>query len=450
MLVSPRHQARRPARMRVIPGKDHVAWSLGLMRGRSTAFNVASVSEFLDSGARGPVKVPRPVLVALDVLVASALGVLLTLLALAANSRNLMPGSESLVLPLSLIAAGCVATRRFAPLTSLAVAVVAVACSYALGFDSSSFVIIAIVLYLVATRYPPARSARAMALAGTTMALVIMFVPKPLPAGDVRPDSWTLAVETLIALSIELLGWALGVAVHRQRGYIEAVRVQAAQEVRTEREFAARAAAEERLRIARELHDIVAHAMSVITVQAGVARYLLPEREAETGRVLGTIESTGRQALLDMRQLLGVLRREDEGIPHSPAPGLADLGDLIASTDAAGTRVEISASGRVRPLPEGIELSAYRIIQEALTNIVKHAATDHAEVRLAYEPEHLALEVIDNGPGAGSPTPDGHGLTGMRERAALHGGTLDAGPLPTRGYRVAARLPLPAPNTATA
>jgi Histidine kinase len=103
--------------------------------------------------------------------------------------------------------------------------------------------------------------------------------------------------------------------------------------------------------------------MSVITVQAGVARYLLPDREAETGRVLETIESTGRQALLDMRQLLGVLRRADEGTPHSPAPGLADLSDLTASTDAAGTRVELSAGGRVRPLPEGIELSAYRIIQ---------------------------------------------------------------------------------------
>ena len=435
--------------MRVIPGKDHEVWSLGLMRGRSTAFNVASVSEFLDSGARGPVRVPRPVLVALDVLAGSVLGLLLTLLALAAISRNLVPGPEWLVVPLSLIAAGCVATRRLAPLTSLAVAVAAVACSYALGFDSSLFVIIAIVLYLVATRYPPARSARAMALAGATMALVIMFVPKPLPAGHVRPGFWTLAVEALIALSIELLGWALGVAVHRQRDYIEAVRVRAAQEVRTEREFAARAGAEERLRIARELHDIVAHAMSVITVQAGVARYLLPEREAETGRVLETIESTGRQALLDMRQLLGVLRREDEGIPRSPAPGLADLGDLIASTDAAGTRVELSASGQVRPLPEGIELSAYRIVQEALTNVVKHAATDRAEVRLTYEPEHLAIEVLDDGSGGDTPVPGGHGLTGMRERAALHGGTLDAGPLPVRGYRVTARLPLPLPIPST-
>ena len=433
----------------MIPGEDHAAWSLGLMRGRSTTFNVASVSEFLHPGARGPVKVPRPVLLALDVLVASALGVLLTLLALDAISRALMPGPKWLVVPLSLIAAGCVATRRLAPLTSLTVAVAAVACSYALGFDSSSFVIIAIVLYLVATRYPPARSARAMALAGTTMALVIMFVPKPLPLGYVRPGLWTLAVEALIAISIESLGWALGVAVHRQRGYIEAVRVQAAQQVGTEREFAARAAAEERLRIARELHDIVAHAMSVITVQAGVARYLLPDREAETGRVLETIESTGRQALLDMRQLLGVLRREDEGIPRSPAPGLADLSDLIASTDAAGTRVELSAGGQVRPLPEGIELSAYRIIQEALTNVVKHAATDRARVRLVYEPEHLAIEVVDDGSGGDPPVPGGHGLTGMRERAALHGGTLEAGPLPVRGYRVEARLPLPVPSAGT-
>jgi signal transduction histidine kinase len=443
MRVSPQRQARHRGRMRVIPGKDHVAWSPGLMRRRSTALNVEGVSEFLDSGAREPVKAPRAVLLALDVLVAAVLGVLLTLLALAAISRALMPGPSWLVLPPSLIAAGCVATRRLAPLTSLTVAVAAVACSYALGFDSSSFVLIAIVLYIVATRYPPARSARAMALAGATMALVIMFVPKPLPVGYVRPGFWTLAVETLIAVAIEALGWALGVAVHRQRGYIEAVRVRASQEVRTEREFAARAAAEERLRIARELHDIVAHSMSVITVQAGVARYLLPEQEAETGRVFETIESTGRQAMRDMRQLLGVLRREGEDTPHSPAPGLADLNDLIVSTDAAGTRVELSTAGRPRPLPEGIELSAYRIVQEALTNVVKHAATDHARVRLVYEPEHLAIEVLDDGSGGDSPVPGGHGLTGMRERAALHGGTLEAGPLPVRGYRVAARLPLP-------
>ena len=443
MRVSPRKQARAAARTRVIPGADHGEWSLGLMRGRGRAFSVTSVSKLLDPGARGPVKVPRPVLVAIDVLVAAALGALLTLLGLAAIARTHAPGPAWLVPPLALLAAGSVATRRLAPLTSLAVSVLAVAFSYAVGFNTSSLGTIGIVLYLVATTYPPTRSARAMALAGATMTLVILFLPRPVPPGSMRPGFWTLAVDALIALSIQSLGWALGVAVHRQRGYIEAVRVQAAQQVRTEREFAARAAAEERLRIARELHDIVAHSMSVITIQAGVARYLLPEREDGTGRVLETIESTGRQAMRDMRQLLGVLRREDDGTPHAPAPGLADLDELIASTDAAGTRVELSADGRVRPLPEGIELSAYRIVQEALTNVVKHAATDHARVRLVYEPEHLAIEVVDDGSGGDAPIPGGHGLTGMRERAALHGGTLEAGPLPVRGYRVAARLPLP-------
>ena len=434
----------------MVSGKDQAAWSLGLMRCRSTAFSVVGVSEHLHPGARGSVEIPRPVLVALDVLTAAVISVLMTLVTLRAAALHTGPGPEWLTLPLALIAAGSVATRRFAPLTSLAATTVAVACSYALGIDNSLFLTVSIVLYLVATRYPPARSARAMVVAGSVMTLVILFVPRPLALGEPRPSFSNLAVEALIALALELLGWALGVAVHRQRKFLEAERIQAAQQVRSEREFAARAAAEERLRIARELHDIVAHAMSVITVQAGVARYLLGEREAETGRALESIESTGRQAMFDMRQLLGVLRREDEGTPRSPAPGLADLADLIASTDAAGTRVELSASGQVRPLPEGVELSAYRIVQEALTNVVKHAATDRARIRLVYEPEHLALEVVDDGSGGAAPVPGGHGLTGMRERAALHGGTLEAGPLPVRGYRVAARLPLHVPSRGAA
>jgi signal transduction histidine kinase len=181
-------------------------------------------------------------------------------------------------------------------------------------------------------------------------------------------------------------------------------------------------------------------------VQAGVARYIdtgMPERASAA---LETIESTGRQALRDMRQLLGVLRAEGERAASSPAPALSDLDELVEGMRAAGTRVDLRVGGDVRLLPEGLELSAYRIVQEALTNVVKHAATDHARVLLRYQPEELAIEIVDDGAGArAGASGNGHGLVGMRERAALHGGSVEAGPLPVRGYRVAARLPIAAP-----
>jgi signal transduction histidine kinase len=153
-----------------------------------------------------------------------------------------------------------------------------------------------------------------------------------------------------------------------------------------------------------------------------------------------------RQALRDMRQLLGVLRADGERTASSPAPALSDLDELVEGMRAAGTRVDLRVGGDVRLLPEGLELSAYRIVQEALTNVVKHAATDHARVLLRYQPEALAIEIVDDGAGArAGASSTGHGLVGMRERAALHGGSLEAGPLPVRGYRVAARLPIAAP-----
>jgi signal transduction histidine kinase len=267
------------------------------------------------------------------------------------------------------------------------------------------------------------------------------------PASTIFPHPlwWQVLGVAATPVAIESAGWALGLAVYRQRSYVAAVKVQAAQEVRTQAELAARSAAEERLRIARELHDVVAHAMSVITVQAGVARYIDTEMPERASAALETIESTGRQALRDMRQLLGVLRAEGEAVASAPAPALSDLGELVEGMRAAGTRVDLRVGGDVRQLPEGLELSAYRIVQEALTNVVKHAATDRARVDLRYQPEELAIEIVDDGAGArAGTTANGHGLIGMRERAALHGGSLDAGPLPVRGYRVAARLPIAA------
>ncbi len=201
---------------------------------------------------------------------------------------------------------------------------------------------------------------------------------------------------------------------------------------------------QERMRIARELHDIVAHSMSVITVQAGYGHLVIDEQPAEARAALAAIEAAGRQTLAELRQLLGVLRSEqDDPATLDPAPGLGMLDQLIEHTGRAGVRVRLIVTGQPVALPAGVDLSAYRIVQEALTNVVKHAATGTADALLDYRPAELAIRITDHGSGC----PDdggaiGHGLIGIRERVALYGGSLRAGPLPGRGFEVSARLPL--------
>ena len=379
-----------------------------------------------------------------DVALAAMLGALMIYSALRPSLEHVLSVPVWMCLCIALISAVAVATRRPAPLTSLGIAVLSSSTAWLLGFERDSFLTVSLILYVVASTRPPRRSGLLLAgalVTTTTIYLVAAAASEP----HLHPFWWQLGLAAT-PVAIESAGWALGLAVYRQRSYVEAVRTQAAQEVRAQQELAARSAAEERLRIARELHDVVAHAMSVITVQAGVARYIDAEMPERASAALESIESTGRQALRDMRQLLGVLRAEGERAASSPAPALADLGELVDGMHAAGTSVDLRVGGDVRQLPEGLELSAYRIVQEALTNVVKHAATDRARVDLRYEPDELAIEIIDDGAGArASMSGIGHGLVGMRERAALHGGSLEAGPLPVRGYRVAARLPISAP-----
>ena len=386
-------------------------------------------------------------LLAADATVAALFGTLMWYSALrpAMYIEHRWDGPLGVRLVVAVVAAVTVATRRLAPLTSLGVAVLTSIAAWMLGFERDGFLPVSLVLYVIATSRPPRRSSLLLATSVTTTAAVYL-IAEPASTIHQNPLWWQVLGVAATPIAIESVGWALGLAVYRQRSYVEAVRTQAAQEVRAQTELAARSAAEERLRIARELHDVVAHAMSVITVQAGVARYIdtgMPERASAA---LETIESTGRQALRDMRQLLGVLRADGERAASSPAPALSDLDELVEGMRAAGTRVDLRVGGDVRVLPEGLELSAYRIVQEALTNVVKHAATDHARVLLRYQPEELAIEIVDDGAGARAEASGrGHGLVGMRERAALHGGSLEAGPLPVRGYRVAARLPIAAP-----
>ena len=208
-----------------------------------------------------------------------------------------------------------------------------------------------------------------------------------------------------------------------------------------ERDLVAReAVVEERARIARELHDVIAHNVSMIVVQAGAERRVVGP--GSTHEVLETIEQIGRSALTEMRRLVGMLRSDDRD-PLMPQPGLADLPALVSQVTEAGLPVELRTHGEPRSLPAGLDLSAYRIIQEALTNALKHAGDARASVQVRYGPDSIELEIVDDGSGAAATrAPGGHGLVGMRERVALYGGRLDVGQRPNGGFAVNVLLPI--------
>jgi len=266
-----------------------------------------------------------------------------------------------------------------------------------------------------------------------------------------------------------VIAWMTGYSVRQRRLYVVTLQHQAANS----------AVAEERLRIARELHDVVAHSMSVIAVQAGYGQYVIDVSPDGAREALGAIQATSRDALDEMRRMLGVLRQQDAGsaragtaltgtagagppataagrpamAPLAPAPGLAGLDRLVARTCGAGVRVTVELSGQPRPAPAGVDLSAYRIIQEALTNVVRHAGTGAVcVVNLCYTDADLVIRVTDDGglpAGLGTAgiaaAGTGHGIIGMRERVHLCGGTFAAGPRPGGGFEVTAALPLPLP-----
>ncbi len=207
----------------------------------------------------------------------------------------------------------------------------------------------------------------------------------------------------------------------------------------------AQAIADERARIARELHDVVAHAISVIVLQARGGRRMLADDPEETRSALDAIERAGEQALAEMRRLLDMLHAADERAALAPQPGLARLPDLAQEVGAAGLPVDVRVEGAALELPPGVDVSAYRIVQEALTNALKHAGPARATVVVRYAADAVELEVADDGAGNGQGGGSGQGLVGLRERVGVYGGVLEAGARPDGGYRVRARLPLPAP-----
>jgi signal transduction histidine kinase len=242
--------------------------------------------------------------------------------------------------------------------------------------------------------------------------------------------------------------WLLGHFVGDRHLYAARLEERTAELEQAREELARRAVTEERLRLARELHDVVAHSISVIAVQSGVGAHVAESRPEEVGKALTAIEATSRATLEELRRLLGVLRQDSEPQASlSPVPGLADLDGLLGEVAKAGLAVRLQVEGTPSPLPAGVDLSAYRIVQEALTNVVKHAGPAQAQVTIGYCDRDVTVEVTDDGRGAATSTGEGragtgHGLIGMRERVAAFGGDLETGPRPGGGFRVAARLPL--------
>jgi signal transduction histidine kinase len=248
----------------------------------------------------------------------------------------------------------------------------------------------------------------------------------------------------LICLVALLIGRALG----RREQDIGVLRDRAAQLERERELEAERAVLEERARIARELHDVIAHAVSVIVVQASAERRLLGPEQDSTLDTLDTIERAGREALTELRGLLGVLRAPADADRLTPQPGLEALHTLLEEVRSAGQTVSVNVEGEPVALPAGVDLAAYRIVQEALTNARRHAAGSHAAVTLRWRRGELGIEVVDDGPGpAQAGDPPGHGLIGLRERAALYGGGVETGAAgPEGGFRLRARLPIEAPG----
>jgi signal transduction histidine kinase len=237
----------------------------------------------------------------------------------------------------------------------------------------------------------------------------------------------------------------LGETTRGRRAYLEEVEQRAVEAEQSREDEARRRAREERIRIARELHDVLAHRISMISVQSGVGAHLMDRDPDQARSALIAVNQASKEALQELRATLGLLRQADGPEPRSPAPGLAQVEGIMASTSAAGIDVRLEVSGEPRMLPTGVDLAAYRIIQESLTNVIRHARAATARIAIVYEPTDVVIQVDDDGRGLetnGSQADGGNGLVGMRERAAALGGELEAGPLALGGFRVRARLPL--------
>jgi signal transduction histidine kinase len=363
-----------------------------------------------------------------------ALAVIATMAALALYNEVLgtrEPTAFGLILVL--VHGGSLVFKRLWPLGVLGVMLVTAAI-YTLGLDLPAYMLgpgILIAVYTVASALERPRSLPALLVVELVMVILILVGPS-------FPDYGSLA---LFALLIGA-AWFLGDVVRRWRTAAMQHEQRAAELAAAREELARRAVSEERLRIARELHDVVAHSMTVVALQAGSGRLAGREDPEAAQQALETIEKSSREALADMRRLVGVLREGEDSLTE-PAPGLDDIERLVEEVGGAGLDVEVSRSGPLERVPPGMALAAYRVAQEALTNVVRHAGVDRAELTLEASDGALLI-VVGNGPPIRPVEPiegGGHGISGMEERASLYGGSLEAGSTSDGGYRIEARFP---------
>ncbi len=368
-------------------------------------------------------RLSRGQLIVFDCLAGAAVSLFLLTIA----ARSAAPEWARLALPLALGLP--LAVRRLWPRTVFCVVLVPAVAAMALQVTAAAYVAPAYALYTVALTSRRGGRTPSQGVTGLAVAVVAGVAVAGTPA-----PSTGLFGGVMFGVAALVGAWTVGRAVGERRAYA----------AWTAERLARDAVVGERLRIARELHDVVAHSMGLIAIKAGVANHVVRTRPEEAHDALRVIETESRSALVEMRRLLGVLRADPAG--PGPVPGIAGLPGLAERAGSAGVTVELDVRG-ADGLPEGVGLSVYRIVQEALTNVVKHAAPGHC--RVAVEAvggrggRRVRIEVTDDGPGYGTPPSEGegHGLIGMRERVMLYGGAFEAGPGPGRGFRVAACLP---------
>jgi signal transduction histidine kinase len=367
----------------------------------------------------------------------SLLATLLTVISVASTVVAHSKAGHSVSVPeviLVTLTTAPVAMRRYRPLAVLAVTVTAAVLVLILTSQAQFPVGVLVALYTVASRCERPVSIRAAEWAALPI-VVAVVANNGVHAGRVIPE-----------LAVFAIAWVLGDNIRTRRAYLAELEARAARLEREREERDERAVSEERARIARELHDVIAHNVSVMVVQASAGEELFDTDPRRARESLAAVASTGRAALTELRRLLGVIRSEEENetANYAPQPGLEYLDELVRQVRETGLTVELSVLGEPRELPEGVGLCAYRIVQEALTNTLKHADASEARVSLRYVADALELQVLDDGRGAAplNGESSGQGLIGMRERVALFGGELTARPRPGEGFEVRARIPI--------
>ena len=338
------------------------------------------------------------------------------------------------VLAILLIVLPLLARRRYPFAAPVAVGVATVSISFVdktvVPFDGVVFIVGCAALFLVGSLRDRAQAVAGFAIAESVAAVVVHNDPRS-------------AVGNFIVGSIIFtIVWSIAFGVGRKSVETDEAKERAARAEREREERAHLAVADERARIARELHDVVGHSVSVMTVQASAVRRLLRSDQEREREALLIVERTGREALAEMRRMVGVLRRPEEAPALAPQPSLEQLDKLVEQARRAGLPVELRVEGESVQLPAGVDLTAYRLIQEGLTNAIKHAQATRAEVFVRYNGDRVELVVSDDGNGSPGGGGGGHGLVGMRERVSVYGGELEAGPRPSGGFRLRATLPI--------